>query len=54
MAVAAGIAVVALTGGDGRAIDRALDATTSWLEAPPRSPATASSWWHLRRHVGGM
>lgn len=54
VAVSAGIVVVALAGGDTRMLDRALDATASWLEAPPRSPTATSSWWHLRRHVGGM
>jgi len=54
VAVAAGIAMVAVTGGEGRRLDQAFDATASWLEAEPRSPTATSSWWHLRRHVGGM
>jgi hypothetical protein len=53
-AVATGLAVVALTGGERRALGRALDATASWLSTGPRTPADASSWWRLRRDVDGL
>lgn len=53
-AVAAGIAAVALAGGDRRPLERAVDATASWLHSGPRPAADASSWWHLRRDVDGL
>lgn len=50
-AVAAGIAVVPLAGGDGRPFERALDATASWLVSGRRPAAAASSWGELRRRI---
>lgn len=53
-AVAAGIAVVAIAGGDRRPFERVLDATASWLSSGVRPAAAASSWGELRRRVDGM
>jgi len=53
-AVTAGIVAMALSGSDRRPLERAVDATVSWLHSGPRPVADASSWWHLRRDVDGL